>query len=305
MGYEPNPMAAGLAEYKRLSGVKPVHSALAWLNSWPDPKRLRQYHDFDAYWQNACHAAERFGYRVEEFVIDSQLTPARLQDILLTRNIRGILIPPGPVTSDWSRFEWSHFAAVKFGRAAEPFPAFPMVTSAQATNAALAFRKMTERGYRRIGYFGYATRIWTFLGGFLQELALSNTATDTVPPMLLEPTLNAQVLSNKTEIAKAVARFRQWLEAHRPDAILTDTNDLELILKAASVQIPRGIPVASLNVTSTSFDSGIYQNPEEIGRVAALMLISLLNENARGVPAIHREILIQGSWVDGKSLPPR
>ena len=47
------------------------------------------------------------------------------------------------------------------------------------------------------------------------------------------------------------------------------------------------------------------QNPEEIGRVSALVIISLLANNERGVPPIPREILVDGSWVDGTSLPAR
>ena len=38
MGYHPNPMAAGLAEFKRNSRTIPVNAALAWINFWPDPK---------------------------------------------------------------------------------------------------------------------------------------------------------------------------------------------------------------------------------------------------------------------------
>src|SRR5438874_7622879 len=57
MGYQPNPMAAGLAQFKRDSKIKPIHSALAWLNVWPDPKKLRSYAEFDRYWLGAKVAA--------------------------------------------------------------------------------------------------------------------------------------------------------------------------------------------------------------------------------------------------------
>ena len=45
------------------------------------------------------------------------------------------------------------------------------------------------------------------------------------------------------------------------------------------------------------------QNPEEIGRVALLMLHSLISDHARGIPKIARQLLVDGTWVDGSSLP--
>jgi hypothetical protein len=51
-------------------------------------------------------------------------------------------------------------------------------------------------------------------------------------------------------------------------------------------------------------DAGIYQNPEYIGKAAVEMLISLINHHYTGIPEICRELLIEGKWVDGSSLPP-
>lgn len=52
-------------------------------------------------------------------------------------------------------------------------------------------------------------------------------------------------------------------------------------------------------------DAGIDQHPEEIGRVGFLMLNSLINDRSRGIPDIFRQILVEGSWVDGSSLPDK
>jgi hypothetical protein len=40
-----------------------------------------------------------------------------------------------------------------------------------------------------------------------------------------------------------------------------------------------------------------------IGKTAVPMLISLINHNECGIPAICRELLIEGRWVDGDTLP--
>jgi len=36
-----------------------------------------------------------------------------------------------------------------------------------------------------------------------------------------------------------------------------------------------------------------------------LMLVSLIHDNARGIPSINRELLVKGKWVDGSMLPRR
>jgi len=37
---------------------------LAWINCWPDPKKLRSFKEFDLYWKGAFAEAERSGYRL-------------------------------------------------------------------------------------------------------------------------------------------------------------------------------------------------------------------------------------------------
>jgi DNA-binding LacI/PurR family transcriptional regulator len=71
MGYRPDPMLASLIAYRQDKRAKPIAATLAWINRWPDPKTLRKHSEFNAYWEGAREAADRLGYRVEEFVVSS------------------------------------------------------------------------------------------------------------------------------------------------------------------------------------------------------------------------------------------
>ena len=88
MGYQSNAAATALVQLRRCSTVKPIQDALAWINAWHDPKALRELPDYDLYWKGAFKAAQKFGYRLDEFLISEEITPHRLQNILLARNIR-------------------------------------------------------------------------------------------------------------------------------------------------------------------------------------------------------------------------
>src|ERR1035441_8066159 len=81
MGYRPDAMLTALAHYRRTSKAITITASIAWINHWPDPKRLRCYHEFDLYWQGAAAEADRNGYRLEEFPLDEKMPPDRLGEI--------------------------------------------------------------------------------------------------------------------------------------------------------------------------------------------------------------------------------
>ena len=91
-------------------------------------------------------------------------------------------------------------------------------------------------------------------------------------------------------------------DKENPDALLSAVDHQEL-LHEAGYRVPDDIPVAVTSILDGGADSGMDQHPEEIGRVGMLLLNSLINDDARGIPPIFRQIVVGGSWVDGTSLP--
>lgn len=297
LGYRPNAMATALAHHRHQSRFHPVQAALALINTYPDPAKLHAQASYEDCWSGATMAAEKFGYRLEEFSANGKQPLKRLERIFLTRNIRGIIIgplPPGESGVNWESFAWHKFSVVRCGFR-EQAPPFHFVTSAQAANTMGAFRKMRERGYKRIGFAGYWDKARMFGAGFLwsqYEPSLGSR----VPPF---------IFSKETSELNQQRQFGQWLEKAKPDAVLTDSLAVPVMLEKAGYRVPDDIGLASTNVRDMSVDAGIDQNPAEIGRVTTLALISLIHDNDLGIPAIIREILVRGKWVDGKSLPFR
>jgi DNA-binding LacI/PurR family transcriptional regulator len=289
-----------LAQLKRASSIKPVQAALAWINGWPDPKQLRSWVDFELYWQGASKAAQKFGYRLEEFLVNENIAPARLQQILLARNISGILIPPhgryfasGPGI-DWSAFDWGQFSAVRFGHTIGL--QVHSITSDQMANGMMAFNKIRERGYQRIAFVGRADQGRYFGAGFLW--AQNQLPRNERLPIFLFP--------EPEHPEKTQRDFISWLKKTKPDAIFHDVNGLPQMLQKAGYRVPEDIGVAGTTVLipgENAIDAGLDQNSEEIGRMAVLAVLSLISDNARGLPQIPRQLLVQGRWVDGASLP--
>ncbi len=304
MGYQANPAATMLAHFKRASTVQPIQAALAWINAWPDPKELRRWHDFDLYWHGATRAAQKFGYRLEEFVVNDKIPPRRLQQILLARNIRGILIPPhGSVFGagtrvDWNAFKWDEFSVVRFGHTIN-LP-LHLVSSDQTGNGMMAFNKIRERGYERIAFAGRANQARFFGAGFLW--AQSQMPEEKRLPMYLFPD---DFDDRDSTLQRSVTA---WLKRTKPDAVFSDVLTFPRMLNKAGYRVPEDVGLACTTVLDPgepAADAGLDQNSEEIGRVAILVLLSQINDNARGLPPISRKILVQGRWVDGSSLPNR
>ncbi|MGC3990862.1 MAG: LacI family DNA-binding transcriptional regulator [Chthoniobacteraceae bacterium] len=293
IGYSPNAMAASLAHHRHQSRLIPTAAVFAWINAWPQPEKLRQLPQFEAYWQGASKAAQKFGYRLDEFIVNKQTPLSKIEKILRARNINGILIPPhAAMEVPWSELNWNLFSVVRFGLTARKLPSFHAVTADQSGNAYLAFMKMKEKGYQRIGFAGVIEKEWRGLAGFTQA-QLNIPENQRVPPLL----------HRFWEGPENLDKASQWLKEHRPDAILIEHGQFFLQLKPLGLEAPRDFGLATTVLPDVPLDSGIDQNPEEIGRVAILVLLSQIRDNARGVPPLFRQTLIEGTWKEGPSLP--
>ncbi|MEO5914380.1 MAG: LacI family DNA-binding transcriptional regulator [Luteolibacter sp.] len=296
MGYRPDPMLAALANYRLGKDKNSVSAGIAWINAWQKPHDLRKFKEFDFYWNGAFKAAEKFGYRLEEFQLNGDLSPKRLHQILSTRGIRGILLPPHqPPYPDWKDFPWSEYSIVRFGRSLLE-PACHIVTADQISNTMLAVQKIHERGYQRIGYVAtegeFSKRGVQFELGFFGGQRL-----------IRDPNPIPVLIQREASSSDPKPALKTWLKKYKPDAIFTPDPKIPALLAELGYEIPGDMGLAATSILDGKLDSGIDQHPEEIGRVGFLMLNSLINDRARGIPPIFRQILVEGSWVDGKSLP--
>lgn len=296
LGYRPDPMLSALAAYRRNKVQHAITGEIAWINCWPEPKKLRGFKEFDLYWTSAADEAARSGYRLEEFCCPKDLSPERLQKILRARNIRGLLLTPAWSTAvpDWGDFRWEEFSIVRFGHSLKS-PQAHVVTSDQLRDGMLAFESMWNRGYRRIGmvmWSAQGTRVVRFSAGYLYAQLRMGIARPLMP-----------LAMHEQDAKRDQHQFESWLKKTKPDAILTDISTLPDMLKAAGCRVPEDVGLAAFSVLDGRANAGIDQNSKEIGRIAVQTLISLIHHNERGIPEVPREVLVAGHWVDGSTLP--
>ena len=296
MGYQPDPRLAVLSNCRRNSPTKPAASVMAWISCRKQHGDQKKLKGFDAFWRGANSAAAKLGYRLEEFLINEELSPKSLHQIFKARGIRAVLLPPEETQPDWGDFPWEEYSVVRLGQSLQT-PLAHLVASDLVGNTLLAFEKMWEQGYRRIGFITHQPVSGPlgspYQGGFL-------LAQSCLPPEVQFPILEW----NGSKPKKQQALLGAWLKQYRPDAVLSDFPNIKQKLSALGFVAPKDIGLAMINIHDAEGDSGINQQQEEIGRVAILTLNSLIMNGEKGRPAAFQRILVQGTWVDGSCLTP-
>ncbi|MCH6259095.1 LacI family transcriptional regulator [Puniceicoccaceae bacterium K14] len=293
LGYTPDPMLSALAQYRLNNKENTTTHSLALINSYRNPQKIHDLQEFNLYFKGAKDTAGELGFKLEEFSI-TDLSLGRLDTILKTRNIRGLLLSPPDTSIDfqWEKFPWKDYATVRFGRSSE-CPRTHFVTSAQESNTIRAFDHIRNRGYNRIGFVTRYTRRRLFGSGFLWA-QLELPAKQRLPILYIPRNATATQNSKSLDL---------WVQKNNPDAILSDEPELMKILNRIGYQVPEDIALATTSLHDTPIDTGIDQKPEEIGKAAARTLISMLHSQYFGLPATSNEILIEGQWKDGTTLP--
>jgi len=298
MGYCPDPMLRALAAYRTMNKPAHYHATLAWLTNANEPLS----HTSRKYLRGAQARAEQLGYKIEEFrVCGPDMRPERLPRILRARAISGLLVPPQPSpnrTQAEIRMDWSSLSAVAFGYSLA-WPSLHLVVNNQHRSAKLAVQKLAEMGHRRIGLVvddvANERTDGNWSGGYMAEVIRRQLA----PQIFFRRSGDSMTLLS----AEEAPRLKAWLKKNKPEALIIDYSPpfIDWLRRTCGLRVPEDISVVSLNVDHPSY-SGIDQNEHEGGVAAVDFLVQLLHTNERGIPAIPRRLLIEGTWCDGKTV---
>lgn len=243
------------------------------------------------YWSGASEAAAECGYRLEEFRLGTDLSPERLHQILRTRSIEGILLPPHALATDWGGLPWEKYDIVSLGSWVHG-PRGHRVMPGMHANLCKALEEISDRGYRRIACV--SARSVLRESGYCME--------ESFPAVMRLPACGRELhFFDLAEVSgvEAVRRAGSWIRANGIEAVLTDHAPLARSLAASR------FPVATMMADDASMPmlAGMDPEFEEIGRSAMRMLDSLTSEGNTGSTRLFRQISIEGTWREGSSLP--
>jgi LacI family transcriptional regulator len=293
LGYRPNPLVTALMQLRRSARPARQTANLAYLTAFPTRFGWR-VHPPDFYPGAVARAAE-LGYSISDFWLrEPRMTPTRLAGILTSRGIHGIVLARPPPGTTRIEFPWNEFVSVSLGLALDA-PLTHRVAHNHFYDVQLAFDRCRALGYRRVGLavlhlrYPRAQQIW--IGGFLARLR-GLPASEQVQQLVLED--------------EEPGPLTAWIRRERVDAVLTgETVPALRELAASGVAIPRDLGFAALNLfAANSKVAGVLHDPDFTGAAAVNLVASQLYHNEQGLPAVPTEVLLNGQWQDGRSLPP-
>lgn len=292
MGYVADPLLASLSSYRTGHHPSPFRSTLAWVTNHPTRDGWRQAEVFHQYFLGAEERARTLGHKLEEFWLRERgLTNARANQILHARNVTGLFIAPQPSAGGALDLDWPGFSAVALGYTLTS-PSLHLVSTHQYRSMKLAVQRLLDRRYSRIGLVMLGAsddRVdHNWLAGYLVMQQQMPAAARL--PYLFLPEWNEDT-------------FLRWVRRERPDAIVTKSPEVLPALQHRGFRVPADVGVAFLTLPRLNGDySGIDENPREVGAAAADFLAGMIHRNERGVPAMPQRVLIEGTWIDGRTV---
>lgn len=294
LNYVLDPYLSGLSAYRRNNRDHSAdpRAAIAWLSNDADGTIWKKSRAFFSYHEGARVRAAELGYRLEDHCLRAPgMTPRRMEQVLHTRGIPGILVAPQPRPDVHLDFSFKRFSAVSLGYTLAE-PRLHLVTWHQFRAMATLFRKLLALGYRRLGLALAldsdlrSDRNWS--AAFLSEQA--RLPADQRVPALLDEALNPR-------------RLASWINQYKPDVVVAIWPEVHRWLRESGHSVPAQIGFACLSVPDGDETlSGLSENPRAIGARAVDFLVDMIHRSERGVPAMQTCFLTEGHWCRGTTL---
>jgi len=299
LGYSPDPMLSALSSYRRSQRPPAYRSTLAWINCYPVRKECMDTPHLRAFYEGARAYAESKGFKLEEFwMLEKGMSPKRARDVLLARNIRGLLFAPQPAANTFLSMDLSAFACVSIGYSLEE-PRLHVTASDQHAVTLLCLKRLAMLGHRRIGMATASDTLKRTRHHFESPYLIFQNA---MPVARRVPLFTIEGLSEAHNIERWRQRFLQWYDAHRPTAIIGTFTEALTWLKDAGIKVPEDVSLATLACMQQPGWAGVDQQEKLIGARAIELLISIFQAGERGVPETALRMLVEGKWQEGPTV---
>ena len=294
-GYRFNPLASSILSEIRRTRLSTFHGVLAAV-SLEEPARPRFEGPF---WRDllrgAAERAAELGFRLERFMVGQRgLSVHRLDTVLQSRGIRGVLIMPEWRRPDFTQLSWTNYTGVYCDYLID-LPALHSVCPDHPRAMMGAMERLEALGFRRPGLVlmeqESARLQHRWVAAFLAYVA-QHPGIVPVPPLML-PEMTAE-------------SFKRWFRENRPDVVLGHRAEIIPWMTACGARVPATHGFCCLNVhLNTVPCAGIDQQPYYIGVRGIETLISQLHRNEYGIPSLPCNTTVPSRWVNGPTLPAR
>lgn len=294
-GYRFNPLASSILSDVRRTRLSKFQGVLAAV-SLEEPSRPQFA---GPYWRDLLRGASdralELGFKLERFLVGAPgVSVHRLDTILRSRGIRGVLIMPAWGRPDFTHLNWANYTGVYADYLIDR-PALHSVCPDHPRAMVSALERLRELGYRRPGLVlqrQESVRLQhRWAAAFLAFVQL-NPGMKAIPPLVV-PELGPEP-------------FKRWFKRQQPDVVLGHRMEIVSWMKDCGARVPKTHGFCCLNISINAAPSaGVDQQPYHIGQRGIEIVISQLHRNDYGIPDLPCNTTVPSRWVDGPTLPSK
>ncbi len=300
IGYQRNRVFSALSSQRRNRQEEQFRPRLAYVANRSPASGLIMRPHHRLLIEGARHRAEELGYELDVLSVEKgYYSAATLQAYLKEHSITGIIIGAFEPERESLTLPWDEFSIVKVD-SRHMDPAASIVSIDQMNGVRDAFERLRALGYRRIGLAVGAKDEEMTDGLHHAGLLLAQSAVPTseqFPPLLFPVGSLA---------GDAVPLIRDYIVAHRLDALLCNWTNIRDMIGQAGFAVPERVACACLCLARCSPNlAGIVSNLFLVGERAVTLLAAQLRAEQRGIPDVASRTYVRGNWCDGDSAPPK
>ena len=304
MGYRQNPLVtANMAQVRRSKEWKGSMPTIGLLTTFYDEQRKDkrvEWHIGSRFYEGCKRRASALGFDFDFLEFDlGHYSSERIQQVLLNRQITGLVLAPLRFSNTPLHLDWSHFAVASIGFS-DPLGNIPSVfyDNFRCMQDILDF--LSKRGYKRPGFITDSENemrgghLWN--AGFLEYQNRLIDKYNRIPIMRVP----------KPELLFEASDFESmhfWYKQHQPDVIITFRSKILDYFTSLGYRVPDEFGYMVLNWSSkTDGCSGYRQCHEEMAEVATNIVSERLYNNERGVLSKPRTTVLRGDFVEGFTI---
>jgi len=291
-GYERNALAGAVMSMLRKSRGGRPDGVLAVIEAVGTERSRARVCYNDALFQGIRDRAGDFGFTAERFEVGpGKLRLARLEVILHTRGIQGLLLLPSDFTPDYAALQWHRYAAMYLDDLMDG-PCLHAFCPDHYRSMANLLRELWARGFRRPGLLMETPTTdrlqYRWAGAFLAQ-QYHRGMSNPIPPLQLARTDRPA--------------FEKWFELYRPDVVLGPFPEAVAWITACGGHLPSTHGFVCLNhLFAPGGCAALDLQVGQIGSRATEFVIAQLTHRQFGVPTHAALTSLPACLVEGDTL---
>lgn len=302
LGYQKNAVFSALTQFHVNGRTRAEAPRIAFVanRAFDEPSSFHTH--LRSFYEGARHQAGVLGYELESIIVAQERYDSRsLERYLRSLAIPGLVIASFEPGYDTLSLNWDDYSIVKID-SMHMAPDSVIVGNDHRQDIRTAYRRLSEKGYRRIGLaIGRADEESTqhrYSAGYLIERTESVArGEDHIPPLLFPFNPNRE---------QVVTLLRSWVKHYQLDAVISHHNHIDTLLAEAGYSVPDDIACACLCIRDEGTAlTGVRPNYHMIGVKAVSQLATQIRLGERGIPEFSPQTYVRSEWQEGRSAPAR